>query len=210
MADLRNGLLIHLTFDEAEGLKVKDRSPHGNNGVMTDVAWVGNLPYFDGGAVNDAIDVSNSNSLNSPVIGTVSIWYKGDRAQANFSALIAKANGGAAANISWLIYVTTTAIHFDLSDGSVDQDVTFYTTDWTTDLSWHHLVMIWTGSLLIGYLDGKLISSVAQTRLPQLSTSGIRIGYYATQRFKGYLKNIKVYNRILSTEEVRALYLETR
>lgn len=77
--------------------------------------------------------------------------------------------------------------------------------------TWHHVVLTYTASSLIFYVDGVQVSSV--TVAPQLNTSaanGLRMGVNALpandEYFGGLLDEVRIYNRVLTPADVAELY----
>jgi len=79
--------------------------------------------------------------------------------------------------------------------------------------SWHHIVASYSSLTREGkiYLDGNLVIktnnvSYSFTNTGKFLTIGTR--YYDSWFFPGSIDNIRIYNRVLSDEEVKALYEE--
>lgn len=84
------------------------------------------------------------------------------------------------------------------SDASIDQ--------------WYNVVSVRSSSCLKLYVNGMLIDSVQDANTPYYGTGPIvfRIGsrFNGTLPFHGKIDDVKIYNRVLSAEEVTALYNE--
>ena len=79
--------------------------------------------------------------------------------------------------------------------------------------NWHHLVVTATGPGLIKkiYIDDKLIAETATSSGPSGTvTNVLTIGYasYNSEYFIGAIDDLRMYNRELSTTEIKALFQE--
>jgi len=78
---------------------------------------------------------------------------------------------------------------------------------------WHHMVLVREGIRAYTYLDGEMVqrgtrcSGVDITNDAKLSFSNSPCVGEGARRFKGILDELRVYERALNPEEVRALYL---
>jgi hypothetical protein len=85
---------------------------------------------------------------------------------------------------------------------------------------WHHIALVWDGvpdaRHVKLYIDGKLASVLTETGLREVSSSpgNMRIGAPSNSSseglFKGTIDDIRLYNRVLSGNEVQALSLYER
>jgi len=79
--------------------------------------------------------------------------------------------------------------------------------------TWYHIAMIYDGSKIQGYVNGKIDGSTAASGPINLTQSNLRIGAYAPVNgsssksfFPGYIVNVRIYNRALSTNEMTQLF----
>jgi gliding motility-associated-like protein len=84
----------------------------------------------------------------------------------------------------------------------------------TLDLTcWHHYTIVRTGKRAKLYLNGRLIDEkVTSTKLNLTNSALLRIADSpcvgsTTERFRGKLDELRIYNRALSDEEIAGLYL---
>jgi len=77
---------------------------------------------------------------------------------------------------------------------------------------WHHQVLTWDGTFLLGYLDGNLTWSSMGGGVVLGTSTDITIGNFAdtAQYFQGALHDVLVFSRALTASEVKALYLQTQ
>ncbi|MEI6346150.1 MAG: LamG domain-containing protein [bacterium] len=83
-----------------------------------------------------------------------------------------------------------------------------YPTGTITDRNWHHLVLTLDGTNIRFYIDGVLDSTVANaTTFTCVASSAFAIGTVNTSGwYKGAVDDIRMYNRVLSANEVKSLY----
>jgi len=75
--------------------------------------------------------------------------------------------------------------------------------------NWHHAVMIYDGTGIALYLNGRFIGSTPQTITPTLlATSDLSIAGISGSSFIGKLDSVRIFNRALSAAEVAELYNE--
>lgn len=76
------------------------------------------------------------------------------------------------------------------------------------DGTWHHVIAIYDGSLIKIYVDGLLKASTSYSGGIPYSGSNLRIGtnYSSTStgNFNGTMDNVRIYNRVISEDEIRA------
>jgi hypothetical protein len=214
----------HWSFDEGYGTTANDKSPNGNSltsgGIFSTTmftnsgkfgkAWDGNGANWMFRADDNDFDFAASDNF------TISTWFKSDSASnpATIEYIINKAN---ATNQGYALYALTT--------GSVclgiDDDTTWSPDDETCtgtdvyDSTWHHIAAIKTGTTRLDtYLDGKLISSGADTSISATGTLentqniyfGDRGGSNDGNEFNGNIDEAKIYRSALNADEVKAEY----
>jgi hypothetical protein len=202
-----------------------DSSIYGNNGMISGASWttagnVGGSSSF--GGVNNYISIPNSASLN--IAGTtpysISMWVKGIGSSPNyFETLITKQPEGSCSGGYVMFYnkdpsVQTNKIAFNFAH-ACSQDTTVYSTktDWDQN-TWYHLVGTWDGTTntnsLKLYVNGELNGqATAQYATILGNTANLRIGSWLTNPnayFNGQIDEIKIYERTLTADEVKAQY----
>jgi MSHA biogenesis protein MshQ len=89
-----------------------------------------------------------------------------------------------------------------------------------SDQDWHHILVLRRGALARVYVDNVEIGSGLPITVvgTNLDPNGLIVGqdqdsvdggYAANQSWAGDIDNLRIYNRALSTTEIRALYQET-
>ena len=168
---------------------------------------------FDG--YNSAIDVNNVSGLNNLTEISVSLWFNWDDSTSvsnynhmvNIGDMTNIANGdafGIAIGDDGGSYNRVLYGYFPEGSSSTGQTVTANT--------WHHVVITYSGTTVKYYYDNSLIATQTKTSLSLPSSgNGIFIGHYkynGNHHFKGFLDQIRIFNKAISASEVTALYNE--
>lgn len=214
--DLQNGLLTHYTFSGNSN----DASASLNHGTVygatltTDRFGNANSAYsFDG--VNDYIDFSTSNLLNNSY--SYSFWVKATTIPGNGGYTYMLSIGGTGGDQSFDIV--------NNANGATGWTVGGYNTGGNpvvsfvavgtlpTPNTWYHCVMTRDNTAMKLYVDGVFIGSSSTGGLPPnfgSSTKGV-IGARCTvsQFFNGVIDDVRIYNRVLSNNEIMELYSES-
>jgi len=198
-----NGLVATYGFEETSGTTVNDASGNGNTGTIKEAVRVNTGKYgkalqFDG--INDWVTVNDSATLDLTNAMTLEAWvYPQSLANNGGTVLLKEKSGGAVYNL----YAYETG---DLPVSSFN-DGTYRVISGTSALpinQWTHLVATYDGQYQRLYVNGTQIAQRAQTGLIQ--QGGIlRIGGNSVwgEYFKGYIDEVRVYNRALTATEVK-------
>ena len=176
-----------------------------NNGTLVGnasygVGEVGQAFVFDGNG--SGVSVGNPPSLKLQVL-TIEMWLK-----RGSSSVIGNGNGAVLFGYDtggYLLWMDASgALHFN-RNGEV------YSTTGPTiaDTNWHHVAMTFSGNTVDFYLDGNLADSVSHS-VTFTFTTPAGIGCYAdakNQGFLGSLDEVSVYNRVLTSTEIQAIYI---
>ena len=79
-----------------------------------------------------------------------------------------------------------------------------------SDSEWHHISVVFSETGVVGYADGSVIGSSANTQNFITSTAPFLIGVNHAENnkfFDGLIDEVRIYNRALSPAEVKQLYL---
>ena len=210
---LSNGLVGYWKMDEATWSgtfgDVVDSSGNGLTGTAggaanaaafaTPSGKFGNAGYFDG--VDDRVNVSDKDSLDSISDLTISVWFKVNSYYGYMPLIWKGGNYGLRAN----------------NDGSTMELVWWNGTQVYRMVPprpsigvWHHGVMvIKNNNISKWYVDGIDVSTTAFYWFDQARniSSPLTIGYdNAGKTFNGNLDEARIYNRALSSSEISALY----
>lgn len=220
-------LVGHWKLDETSGTTVADSSTYGNNGTNTNAspAWAPS-----GGKVNGALEFSaNTDTIDAGnwEIGgtggiTLAAWvYK--RSFANSGRrVISKSNTGTPADHAWALKFNAASnerLDFRLTTVNGYEENSMpngsYPTSWLNE--WHHVAVTYDESDggIEYYLDGILIGTDTHSLGGAIDTTSgnpIGIGNQASgaentnaRSMDGFLDDVRVYNRPLSTNEIQSL-----
>lgn len=167
---------------------------------------------FDG--ADDYVDTGRAvGSFFSNSTGTMSVWLRptgpspsvGINWWAGQGIITDYGTGSSAGFLG--IYRGSNGANDRLWVGNWDVNNDYIAIPYTTD-EWIHITWVHGGGVLYGYANGNLIGSVASGNTGSMSQT-IRFGskYYsvAGQFFSGYLDDVSIYNRALSSTEVAGL-----
>jgi concanavalin A-like lectin/glucanase superfamily protein len=215
---LTNGLVGYWSFDGADisNTRAFDRSGRGNDGTLTNgpklaKGRLGQGLHFDG---DDAcVDVGNVSTLK---IGTsdwsIAAWFKSNT-DSNPDFIIAQGNPYNAAGSGYDLAYRGDAnrIEFRYNDGSGETDLRYGN---ITQISgaWHHVAVTLDrdGQAKL-YFDGvEAVSAAAGEPGTIQGTNNFIISGLqnctAGNSIDGAIDDVRVYNRVLSADEVKRLY----
>jgi hypothetical protein len=222
-AALAKSLVLHYSFDSDEGEMVMDRSPMGNHGravgrpAFTPDGRVGGAIVLDG--VDDCIDAGNAESLRLGSNFTLASWVRIDSLVVPGGAVMGRSSNPEQDGRAIEMYVN--------GDGSLcgyfwQEGNQFFSGTGrrgsVTVREWHHVVMQHDASLgehqMRFYVDGAVhkatfgyetVSSVPTVRW---TSEPVRVGSFRSgcHQFKGLLDEVMIFNRVLTADEVKALY----
>jgi hypothetical protein len=201
------GLVLHLPFDEGSGTVVRDHSNNGNNGTIYGATWVdgkyGKALDFNG--VEDYVDIPYSASLDNFNELTISCWVYPHQFHDNtyYRHIIEKGWQNYGAFVLFQ-HRNLDVFVFEIRD-SVGQKSAYEA--FTAINTWYHIVCTFKRNDKVTiYVNGK-----KGTEMPTLDesltlNSAINIAG-STNDFNGIIDEIRIYNRALSANEIKALYL---
>lgn len=204
-----SGLAGYYPMDEGIGTSANDETTNGNRGTaLNGPAWVagkvGQGLSFNG--TTQAVNIPTAASIDIETV-SVSTWINTSQAPAADVSIVEKQNGSGA--YPYALRLTSTGkASFGASDGTNNPVV--ISTATINDGVWHHVVgtRTKTGDVKI-YVDGSLQATVADsTTTATTNTSPVGLAYRAdgTQYLNGSMDEVKVFNRALSVNEIKAEY----
>jgi|GEM_PF-3663435 len=200
-APVDSSCVLAIKMDENSGTTAHDSSAYGNDGTIHGANWTtgkfGSALSFDGS--NDYVDCGNDESLKISNEITVATWIKPD-SMSGLKVIMSKRYSFE------LDRSGSNKINFYIGDGSWWKDHVTTTSSYTLD-KWTHVVGVYDGSKLKIYIDGNLDNSKSTSATFGTNTEHLYIGngigsYY----FHGMIDEVRIYNRALSDEEIRAHY----
>ena len=211
--DIRKSLILHFDFDSApvDG-KVADKSGHGNNGLVVNVAFVKEGHQADGAkfALNDSyITVPNNRGLNPPQF-TEAVWIKTSFKDKAWRRVFDKSwdhgyditMGG---DYNGNSYQGRVIMEVAGAAAGIRGEV--------TDGQWHQVVGTFNAKELVIYLDGRRAGSEHAKQQPVPTMFDLTIGANRSDpqeeigpSFNGLMDDVMLFNRALSAEEVQYLF----
>jgi len=192
---IRNGLVAHYKMDEGAGNKTTDSSGHVNTGTLTGCTWQacngGYALYFNG--TGNEVDCGNGSSLNISSAVTSVAWICPDITQTVSEPTIV----GKGQNYTSTYYMNQLYSYITASDNDVN-----FTKVPMLHGSWHHVATTFDGTCIKMYVDGMLWAKKKAICAIKTSTDTLKIGY----NFKGYIDDVRIYNRAISASEAAALF----
>ncbi|MDY6788993.1 MAG: LamG domain-containing protein, partial [Candidatus Nanohaloarchaea archaeon] len=194
----------------AGSFDVRDYSGNNNNGTTKNFdgdergkqgIFSTNSFDFDGSddnvtvPYNPSLEIDNSNF-------TVSLWAY--RFTSNTGGMVSKRAGGD----EWQVWVG--------SLGGGDDQLKFYNGASTVstghiveEKEWVHLSVVYNGSQALFYVNGSFISSQTISA-PSDNNAGIHLQTDGSTFASGRIDEVRIYNRTLSTSEIKKLYFHGR
>ncbi|MCK4735849.1 MAG: carboxypeptidase regulatory-like domain-containing protein, partial [Methanophagales archaeon] len=198
-------------FDEGTGGIVVDSSGNGNNGTINGATWttgkIDSALNFDG--VDDYVDCGNDASLNITEAITIEAWVKPE-----LLAGSGEWHGGTivgAYDSNWHRYgINSYGVFYRIYNGTdawYKQKAYSFNTG-----TWYHVVVVGDKANNKGYwyVNGEEIGNESKTVWPIHTYCQLRyIGSTDANRFlNGTIDEVRIYNRALSADEIKADYQE--
>jgi hypothetical protein len=210
--NINSGLQVWWKFDETTGSSAADSSGNGKTGTLTNMEngdWgagkINNCLTFDG--TNEYVVNSSIGSLSGTC--SVSLWMKRNGAPSS-NLRLADVAVAAASGIQICVQGTTGYANVD-GDGYGGLAAEMTANVNVCDNAWHHIAVTRTGtapSIFKLYVDGVLqvTSNNAGNTVPTLTRLFVGCRAILALYFGGQIDDVRVYNRVLSSDDVTALY----
>ena len=190
---LKNGLVAYYPFDG----NAKDKSGYGNDGEVKGATHKvdrhGNIDSaygFDG-----ASEIKAAKPKELTHINTISCWVK-IASKTKYQYVVDLGE-----NSNWIEVIDGSYIRVAGKDRRY-----FDSKKPVQEMIWHHIVLALNGSHIKLFIDGKEDGSI--TGNSKVAGPFLSIGMPDDHRsgFHGSIDDVRIYNRALSAEEVKALY----
>jgi len=208
-AFVSDGLVAYYPFNG----NAKDESGNGNDGEVNGATLGADRNGISGGAYSfdgdDYIDIGKDRSLKIQN-GTLSAWIYSE----NFTRF-----GGVVSFIhsyhdgqGGYVMLARSGLGFLLTNPGYEE---FHSRGELEKSKWQHIVVSFNDLIAEGYVDGILVRGMnirnQTTVFNESSKAFIGLNsnkhkYEEDDYFKGSIDDVRIYNRALSTEEVKALY----
>jgi hypothetical protein len=194
-------------FNELRGTVSADSSGNGNTGTLHNAYWTSNVcgACISLSGSNSYVSAAESSSLEEGSQMTVSMWLRPNSNGNVDPRTISKL-------YSWDIKLNGSNRAPQFSAGGL-----YGLLNYSLALNqWQHVVFTFSSGALKGYVNGKPVTFAANTfaagsTLP-LQMYGLYLGTDPSRSssYKGYMDDVRIYNRILSDADVATLYATTR
>lgn len=205
---LARGLVVRWLFNEQGGTRLNDISGRGNHGTLINgPVWNNRTLSFDGG--NDYVSLGDITSAFTNQEATFTVWVK-----RNLHTPLSQENTG-----SWSFNNQAWGSHYVWTNGQIyDGSFKYERTDVGAGIvsdrtQWHHIAItrksgengwkFYQNGIEIASASGGTWQMNTSIKIGQSSTSPGYPDFY----FTGLLDDIRIYNRALSAQEVRELYV---
>ncbi len=209
LAPVAGGLVGYWNFDEGTGSTANDLSGLANNGSWSGTQ-AGSSGYYSAGKIgsyagffngtNDLVTAPASNLGISDI--TMMAWVK-PTSLSGFQRVISSTSTvtnpySMLFNGTNLTYQINNSGHTNLSSATISNGV------------WTHIAVTFSSSTRIAslYVNGAFDKSYGGNGVPANATETTFIGggTGAIQLFKGLIDDVRIYNRVLSSAEIQAIY----
>lgn len=216
---LANGLALYYRFDDGTGTTASDSSSNSDDGTLTNgplwssAGQIQGTIDFDGS--DDFVQAETSSTLNLTNGNfTLAGWFNRDTFTADHT-ILAKRASTSASDTGYIVYIddATDRLVFEASDGTDEYELQSSTT--FTSTGWHHFTVTWNDSSASDtkiYIDGALDTGSTTGTLSDIdslsNSSEFRVGAESDgdNPFDGKLDEIRLYSRMLSTDEISDLH----
>ncbi len=219
VSSLNKGLILHYNMDydnlDNQSMTITDKTPYEYHGTYSGLS----LFSAEEDVLGKPLKAVNFNSVDDYAITSlttdlsandfsVSVWLKPNAVSVGNYAVVQGASGVTATS-NWIVWAELSNTLFWFK-GTTLGSVSGLG---AKDGNWHHLVMTWDRSeeKYKGYFDGNYVGQSALV-VGYGSTGsvpvkiGIRNDLFTEIKYNGLMDELRIYNRIITQEEVTALY----
>lgn len=216
-----SGCVFYAPFENASNVITYPSNKSFNAMQKITAATIDGIPcvsFINTGASSTQTSVCTVTNLATDLlpIGTsgrsASVWYRKNASSYNHSVI---SYGQSSANKRW------TAAVFKENPGKIgifaNSNTASTTNTLVPNLEWHHIVWTFSGTTLKIYLDGVLQETLTHNNVNTTDVYTITIGKQngavslasvRTDACTGYLTHVRLYNYVLSQDEITALSQE--
>jgi hypothetical protein len=205
------GLVAAYNFDEGAGTVLHDLSGNGNDGTVSNAAWVSSGKF--GGALsfngtNAWVTVADAPSLDLAGGMTLEAWVSPTQltSPGGWSAALGKEHQNSSNDVAYALYAATgpgapPGVHALVggSDYGAGDSAAVPLGAWT------FLAGTYDGATLTLYVNGSPVGSTAVPGSILATADPLRIGGdWSAEMFTGLIDNVRLYNRALSATDIQA------
>ena len=215
--NINDGLVGYWSFDFRTA---EDESNNNNDGTVHGASEIDGISgkAFDFNGVNDYIAVPDNPSLefgNNDI--TISFWIK--CINTNLKTEPISKDRGLDGYRSWRVLINDAELRFVTSDnGHNEEGHQIFGGTIGANLQnniWYHIVVVKDGTDAIFYVNGNVVNdddTIYHSKIHDSSVKlhiGCRLGWegYPIEHFPGVIDEVRIYNRVLSGDEIKELYV---
>ena len=208
------GLVAYYKFDG----NVEDSSPFRNDGMSCKVSFGTNrLGQAASAGVfcgpGSFVVVKPSESLHLTNGLSFAVWVNVQGYKNDWAPILCKGASREAREYAFALSHLVKGFYQDENNDTYRNCIGTHVTKYPRNDEWHHLVMSYDGCSTSAYMDGELVGQEKNACPSYLSKSGTEplfIGMDlpgATENFVGLMDDLRIYNRPISAEEAKRLFL---
>lgn len=230
-----SGLVGLWHMDEGSGITITDSSGNGNSGTIAGATWSANdggqwgnrkdITFSKGSSlqfngVNNSVNCGNKPSLQVSKTFTIAAWvnYQGTSSSKSWNSIVdkGKVESTAPYNGFYLGYKPNiNSWQFKVANGIVASDTIYYKQPYSEVYNKNHYVTAtFDNGMMKLYIDGILVSSKVSAITDVSATlNNLKIGMSSTYNqnwFNGNIDEVRIYNRVLTDEEIVSYYLRSK
>jgi hypothetical protein len=210
LAFLTNGLVAHYPFNG----NANDMSGNGDNGTVynavlsTDRHGRTNSAYYFNLSQTSAIQTQGKAIPTGRAAKSFTCWFKPQTPVVSSGVMWSCGKLQSGTYLEARLFDISSQTDVALAVGVYDASYHRYVS--ALDGRWHHFAVVITDtSTVAAYLDGESIvfqKSAPPGTIIDLAAGPFYIGYGGGEYFTGWLDDVRVYNRVLPTNEIQALF----
>lgn len=166
---------------------------------------------------DDRMDCGDISVLNSVSAFSVSAWFRTNTSATMY--ILSGVGSSGSFNTGFQVYLSVGNPHLAVGNGVSGYDGAKNTTANLGDNTWHHVAAVMDGSTYTVYVDGSSsgstdIGTTTVSTTPSTNGDDFKIGARFddnnTYAFNGYIDDVAVFNRALTSTEVSGIYNSKR
>ena len=202
-------IVLNLPFEGGSNSTFTKDYAYGNNGTVLGATW-NSTGGFDGkGAYlfngDDEIDVSDSANLDLTTELTIEAWIYPTSLTDEYNEIVSK---GTLTDANYVLNLNYDELYFSFANNNIWNDHVTTNANLQTG-RWYHVAATFnsqTGNVSL-YVNGNLTYTSYENDTMYSNDIPLRIGNSAYgDYFDGYIDEIRIYRRVLSPEQISAIY----
>ncbi len=207
-------LVGYWSFDEGTGTIAYDLSGNNNHGTLyNNPQWVdgkvGKALSFDG--VDDYVNVSSSSSLEPSQL-TIIVWVKmNSLISTGWGPMLVSKYGGNYKGYTFFLKATSGKPTIGIARINPNAIYQCMSVDPLTTNEWYFIVGTWDGNTSKIYINEDLKNSYNSPSITHSSNLVIGKNSWSNSGYvNGFIDEVRIYNRVLSVEEIKTLYQNSK